>query len=204
MVMMSNWPPLVAMSVVTRWRRTFSSSTTQFSLMPVAASNFGDSFCMMIMSELLTVAIFSVVCATAGPAASAPIMASAVLAPASKYVLFIIVPPHLGDVLTRRLLRPISRRSRLPYRLPPCSHQLRARRSQPAGPCSSATFRCNIPMTEAPIWRRSLSQRPRVDGRREKRPAYALERRRARRDGAAQTPWRNLHSVSSAEQSQHG
>ncbi len=35
MVMMSNWPPLVAMSVVMRWRSTFSSRTTQFSLMPV-------------------------------------------------------------------------------------------------------------------------------------------------------------------------
>ncbi len=34
--MTSNWPPLVAMSVVTRWRSTFSSSTTQFSLLPVA------------------------------------------------------------------------------------------------------------------------------------------------------------------------
>src|ERR1039458_5285713 len=129
------------MSVVTRCRSTFSSNTTQFSLMPVASSNFGDSFCMMIMSELLTVAILSVVSATAGPAASAPIMASAELAPASKFVLFIMVPPHLGDVLTRRLLRPILRRSRLPCRLPPHSYQLRARRLQPAGPCFSATSR---------------------------------------------------------------
>ncbi len=57
--MMSNWPPLVAMSVVTRWRSTFSSSTTQFSLLPVAASHLGDSCCMMIMSALLTVAMVS-------------------------------------------------------------------------------------------------------------------------------------------------
>ena len=55
--MMSNWPPLVAMSVVTRWRSTFSSSTTQLILLPVAASHFGASFCMMIMSALLTVAM---------------------------------------------------------------------------------------------------------------------------------------------------
>ena len=124
------------MSVVTRCRRTFSSSTTQFSLMPVAASNFGDSFCMMIMSELLTVAMFSVVSATAGLTDSAPTMARAAPAPANKYAFFIIVPPHLGDVLTRRLLRPIPRQSRLPYRLPPRSGQFRARRSLPAGPFS--------------------------------------------------------------------
>ena len=55
--MMSNWPPLVAISVVTRWRSTFSSSTTQLILLPVAASHFGASFCMLIMSALLTVAM---------------------------------------------------------------------------------------------------------------------------------------------------
>ena len=87
--MMSNCPPLVAMSVVTRWRRTFSSNTTQFSLMPVAASNFGDSFCMMIMSELLTVAMFNVVSADAEPTVSAPRAANATLAPASKLALLI-------------------------------------------------------------------------------------------------------------------
>ena len=58
MVMTSNEPPRVAMSVVTRSRRTFSSSTTQSSLMSGCAfSNSFDSFCMMIMSPLLTVAI---------------------------------------------------------------------------------------------------------------------------------------------------
>ena len=96
MVMMSNCPPLVAMSVVTRWRRTFSSSTTQLSLMPVAASNFGDSFCMMIMSELLTVAMFNVVSAKTGLTATAPKAASATLAPASKFVVFILDPPRGG------------------------------------------------------------------------------------------------------------
>ncbi len=89
--MMSNCPPLVAMSVVTRWRRTFSSRTTQFSLMPVAASNFGDSFCMMIMSELLTVAMFNVVWAKAGPTDSTPKAARAALAPASNFALFILI-----------------------------------------------------------------------------------------------------------------
>jgi hypothetical protein len=45
------------MSVVTRWRSTFSSSTTQLILLPVCCSHFGERRCMMIMSELLTVAI---------------------------------------------------------------------------------------------------------------------------------------------------
>ena len=53
----SNWPPWVAMSVVTRWRSTFSSSTTQLSVLPVSCSHWDDSRCMMIMSALLTVAI---------------------------------------------------------------------------------------------------------------------------------------------------
>ena len=65
MVMMSNWPPLVAMSVVTRWRSTFSSSTTQLSLCRCACSHSGDSFCMMIMSALLTVAMVNCVWASA-------------------------------------------------------------------------------------------------------------------------------------------
>src|SRR5207244_1968680 len=65
MVMMSNDPPFVAISVVTFWRSAFSSSTTQSSLIPVACSNLGDSFCMMIMSELFTVAMVSLVCAWA-------------------------------------------------------------------------------------------------------------------------------------------
>jgi len=33
MVITSNWPPLVAMSVVTRWRSVPSSSVTHLSLM---------------------------------------------------------------------------------------------------------------------------------------------------------------------------
>ena len=75
--MTSNWPPLVAMSVVTRWRSTFSSSTTQFSLLPVAASHFGASFCMMIMSALLTVAMVnSSACARAVAPRSAPVNAA--------------------------------------------------------------------------------------------------------------------------------
>ena len=75
--MMSNWPPLVAMSVVTRWRSTFSSSTTQLILLPVACSHFGDSFCMLIMSALLTVAIVMVsACAKALAPSSAPVSAA--------------------------------------------------------------------------------------------------------------------------------
>ena len=76
--MMSNWPPLVAMSVVTRWRSTFSSSTTQLSLLPVACSHFGASFCMMIMSALLTVAMVnSAACASELAPRSAPVSAAA-------------------------------------------------------------------------------------------------------------------------------
>ncbi len=57
-VITSYWPPLVAMSVVTRSRSTFSSSVTQFSWM----SGFFEvkssvSFCMRTMSPLLTVAM---------------------------------------------------------------------------------------------------------------------------------------------------
>ncbi|MFT3963166.1 MAG: hypothetical protein QM701_17295 [Propionivibrio sp.] len=42
-VITSNCPPLVAMSVVTRWRSTPSSSVTHFTLM----SGFADSKCLV-------------------------------------------------------------------------------------------------------------------------------------------------------------
>ena len=58
MVMTSYWPPLVAMSVVTRSRSTFSSSVTQLSLMSgLAFVKSSVSFCMRTMSPLLTVAM---------------------------------------------------------------------------------------------------------------------------------------------------
>ena len=64
MVITSNWPPLVAMSVVTFWRSTFSSSVTQLSLMSgLALVKSSVSFCISIMLPLLTVAIVSVVSA---------------------------------------------------------------------------------------------------------------------------------------------
>ena len=70
MVITSNEPPRVAMSVVTRSRSTFSSSTTQSSLMSGCAfSNSLESFCMMIMSPLFTVAITILVWAWAVAAA---------------------------------------------------------------------------------------------------------------------------------------
>ncbi len=48
--MTSNWPPLVAMSVVTRWRSTPSSSVTHLTLMSgYAFSKNGVSFCISIM-----------------------------------------------------------------------------------------------------------------------------------------------------------
>src|SRR5262249_35938753 len=76
MVMMSYWPPLVAMSVVTFWRSTFSSSVTHCSLMSgLALVKSSVSFCMVIMSPLLTVAMVSVVSAKAEPESSAAVSA---------------------------------------------------------------------------------------------------------------------------------
>ena len=69
MVSTSNWPPLVAMSVVTRWRSTFSSSVTHLTAMSgFLAVKSLVSACMRIMSPLLTVAMVRVVCAVEGAA----------------------------------------------------------------------------------------------------------------------------------------
>ena len=69
MVSTSNCPPLVAMSVVTRWRRTFSSSVTHFTDMSgFLAVNSLVSACIRIMSPLFTVAMVRVVCAMEGAA----------------------------------------------------------------------------------------------------------------------------------------
>src|SRR6185369_2833223 len=69
MVRTSNWPPLVAISVVTRWRSTFSSSVTHFTATSgFLAVNSLVSPCMRIMSPLFTVAIVRVVCAIEGAA----------------------------------------------------------------------------------------------------------------------------------------
>lgn len=58
MVITSYWPPLVAMSVVTRSRSTFSSSVTQLSWMSgFALVKSSVSFCMRTISPLLTVAM---------------------------------------------------------------------------------------------------------------------------------------------------
>ncbi len=69
MVSTSNCPPLVAMSVVTRWRRTFSSSVTHFTVMSgfLAVKSLVNA-CIRIMSGLFTVAMVRVVCATEGAA----------------------------------------------------------------------------------------------------------------------------------------
>src|SRR3984893_5733905 len=67
MVSTSNWPPLVAISVVTRWRRTFSSSVTHFTVTSgFLAVNSLVSACIRIMSPLFTVAMVRVVCAMEG------------------------------------------------------------------------------------------------------------------------------------------
>src|SRR4051794_12983635 len=71
MVSTSNWPPLVAMSVVTFWRSTFSSRVTHLTVMSgFFAVKSLVSPCIRIMSPLLTVAMVSVVSANAGKAAS--------------------------------------------------------------------------------------------------------------------------------------
>ncbi|CAJ6482253.1 Uncharacterised protein [Burkholderia pseudomallei] len=69
----SNWPLPVVMSVVARWRSTFSSRITQLSRMSgFAFSNADDSFFSSIMSGLLSVAIVSVAaCAASADEASA-------------------------------------------------------------------------------------------------------------------------------------
>jgi hypothetical protein len=67
------------MSVVTRWRSTFSSSVTHFTEMSgLALVNSPVSPCIRIMSPLLTVAIVSVVSANDGAdiaSAAAPMRA---------------------------------------------------------------------------------------------------------------------------------
>ncbi len=58
MVMMSYWPPPVAMSVVTRSRRMFSSSVTQFTVMSgCALVNSLVRLCIWIICPLFTVAM---------------------------------------------------------------------------------------------------------------------------------------------------
>src|SRR5215471_78525 len=65
----SNWPLPVEMSVDTRWRKMFSSTTTQFYLMfGLAASNFGESFFSSIIAGLFTVAMVTVFCWAMAPA----------------------------------------------------------------------------------------------------------------------------------------
>ncbi len=81
MVNTSNWPALVAMSVVTRWRSTFSSSTTQRRWMSLCScSNCDDSFCITTMSPLFTVAMVIVESARAVPAASPTVANTAIAA----------------------------------------------------------------------------------------------------------------------------
>src|SRR3569623_381196 len=71
MVTMSYWPPLVAMSVVTFCRSTFSSSVTHCSwISGFFLVKSSVSFCMRIMSPLFTVAMVSVVAANADPESS--------------------------------------------------------------------------------------------------------------------------------------
>jgi hypothetical protein len=74
MVMMSNWPPLVVMSVVTRLRSVFLSRVTHLTVMPgFAASKSGLKAYISIIWPLLMVAIVN----SPETAADAPVMHSA-------------------------------------------------------------------------------------------------------------------------------
>src|SRR5689334_2574178 len=57
---MSNWPPPVATSEVTFWRRVFSGNVTYLTLIPYLLVNLELRACITIMSGLFTVAIVSV------------------------------------------------------------------------------------------------------------------------------------------------
>src|SRR5580692_238308 len=104
MVSTSNWPPLVAMSVVTRWRSTFSSSVTHFTVMSgFLAVKSLVSPCMRIMSPLLTVAIVRVVSATEGTetkSAAAPTRAPRTFRTVTSHYVVLSIYPHVGLMFT--------------------------------------------------------------------------------------------------------
>src|ERR1700730_14204923 len=104
MVMMSNWPPLVAISVVTRWRSTFSSSVTHFTVISgFLAVNSPVNACMRIMSGLLTVAMVSVVCAIEGAEpnrVTAPSRAPRTCFTVTSLVLTLSICPRLAIMFT--------------------------------------------------------------------------------------------------------
>ncbi len=95
MVITSYWPPLVAMSVVTRSRSTFSSSVTHSSWMSgFLAVKSSVSFCMRIMSPLLTVAMVMV------SACAANAKALAEQRPRMSVRSFIKILPNQGEHLS--------------------------------------------------------------------------------------------------------
>src|SRR5882724_3340229 len=105
MVSTSNWPPLVAMSVVTRWRSTFSSSVTHLTVMSgFLAVKSLVSPCMRIMSGLLTVAIVSVVVsATEGTetkSAAAPKRTPRTFLTVTSHFAVLSIYPHVGLMFT--------------------------------------------------------------------------------------------------------
>src|SRR6516165_348871 len=96
MVSTSYWPPLVAISVVTFWRSWFSSIVTQTRSIPgFFALKSSVSFCIRIMSPLLTVAMVSLVavCAKLGSARVDSAMAEH--APIKNEAIFIAFLPKL-------------------------------------------------------------------------------------------------------------
>src|SRR5258708_9719276 len=99
MVRMANWPPFVAISVVTRWRSTFSSRVTHLTVMSgfLAAKSLVKP-CMRIMSPLFTVPMVRVVCANDGAA-----IANRTAEPSKALIDFLIVSSRLYEhMLTYR------------------------------------------------------------------------------------------------------
>src|SRR6516225_4533632 len=104
MVSTSNWPPLVAMSVVTLWRSTFSSSVTHLTVMSgFLAVNSPVSPCMRIISPLLTVAIVSAVSAfegTEAKSATAPKRTLRTFLKVTSHFAVLSIYPHVGRMFT--------------------------------------------------------------------------------------------------------
>ncbi|SCM76738.1 hypothetical protein KL86PLE_40543 [uncultured Pleomorphomonas sp.] len=77
MVMTSNWPPCVSMSVAIFWRRTLSSRITQLRWMPgLFATKSSVSSCIRTMSALSAAAIVSMSAAAAAPVAPISVAAA--------------------------------------------------------------------------------------------------------------------------------
>src|ERR1700761_4306999 len=105
------------MSVVTRWRSTFSSSVTHFTVISgFLAVKSLVSPCIRIMSPLLTVAIVSAVSATEGTetrSAAAPTRAPKTFRTVTSLDAVLSIYPHVGLMFTL-CMKVVKRRRALP------------------------------------------------------------------------------------------